>query len=417
MKSPTTATTRAAAAAATRVASAAAVAAAGIATPPPAASPECIQRWEDFWRRRNRGPLFSMTFPLGGPDFSAVIKPWMAPGVVSGGAWSLYAHEFLFGHAVEIAARTEDVAPLADALDYFDHYFAVTGHAGGGFPFLYANLGAMMMSALLTGFTRFDGSTIWLENDPPREWEELLGFGAGTRAPYADVALAALRQLTVRLAGRAVIGYPEMGGLLDILSALRGAQNLCLDLIDRPGDVHAILAALEGARAGFWKEIGAAVDPANRGLHTVTMRYLSARPFGMAMADCSAMISPAMFAEFCLPGLRREFAACSGRAVFHLDGPGQIPHVPQLCAEEDLFGIQWVYGTGNPDNISPRWDALYRQILDAGKRVFFCSAAADPDRLRTFFRRFPAREFYVPFTLPDAAMAVPLRRLADELEA
>lgn len=377
-------------------------------------SPACIQLWEDFWERRNSGPLFSLTFPRGSADFSPRIKPWMAPGVVGSG-WSLYKHEFLFGQAVELASKDGDLSRLEDALDYFEFYFTETSHAGGGFPFLYANLGAMMMSAFLTGFTRFNGDTIWLECDPPLEWEDLRRIHPGTRAPYTGVALAALDRLCRRLGGKAVISFPELGSPPDILSALRGAQNLCLDLMDEPEQVQGMLSTLDLLRRGFTQEIQALVDPANGGLHTVTMRYLSAKPFGMGMCDVSAMLSPSMFEEFCLRWLHQEMEDWSGRAVYHMDGPGQIPHTPLLCREENLFGVQWVSGAGNPGNLDPRWDPLYRQLLDAGKRVFFASVPHRVDPIRTFFKRFPAREFYLPFTFASEAQALPFLNLAREL--
>ena len=56
------------------------------------------------------------------------------------------------------------------------------------------------------------------------------------------------------------------------------------------------------------------------------------------------------------------------RSFYHLDGKGELPHLPQLLAEERLGGIQWVPGAGNPP--FTEWEPIYREIADAGKKIW-----------------------------------------------
>ena len=70
-------------------------------------------------------------------------------------------------------------------------------------------------------------------------------------------------------------------------------------------------------------------------------------PYTLPTCDFNYMISPAQFAEFCLPSLREQ-ARRAGRCVFHLDGPGASRHAPALAAEPAITAIQYTPGAGTP---------------------------------------------------------------------
>jgi len=76
-----------------------------------------------------------------------------------------------------------------------------------------------------------------------------------------------------------------------------------------------------------------------------------------------------------------------------------LPHLPHLLALPSLRAIQWVYGAGKPHNLDPCWDDLYTRILDAGKNIMICSAPGGVPALKAFFNRFPAKRFYVPYSV------------------
>ncbi|MDA0746552.1 MAG: hypothetical protein O2954_08525 [bacterium] len=88
----------------------------------------------------------------------------------------------------------------------------------------------------------------------------------------------------------------------------------------------------------------------------------------MLQCDFCYMIGPEMFDEFVKP----ELAASCRRLTnpfYHLDGPGQLPHLDSLLEIEELKGVQWIPGTGNPD--FRFWPEVYRKIRKAGKRIQF----------------------------------------------
>jgi 5-methyltetrahydrofolate--homocysteine methyltransferase len=359
---------------------------------------EVKQRYELWWTDRNENPVVYCIFPAGG-DFQEKVRDWMAPKSVGG--WTAWRQEFLFGQAVELAAQTGDFNYVDEAADLLERYADITDRMAEGYHFLFVNMGASMMSALLTGETKFNGDTIWLEMEQELTLDEILEFDESTESDYARAALEAMRRFTRRLEGRFVFGIPELGGLLDILAAMRKTNNLLLDTMDAPEKLDQAVALMERLWWHWYGRFSEIVDPANPGCYTQAMRILSARPSNIATCDFSAMISPDAFARWVLPGIRRETEKFDGRVVYHLDGPGELPHVDHLLSLDKLHGIQWVPGAGNPGGLDESYDDLYRRILDAGKKICLSGAGNDPDRLAAFFSKWPAREFFIPVTARD----------------
>ena len=54
-------------------------------------------------------------------------------------------------------------------------------------------------------------------------------------------------------------------------------------------------------------------------------------------------------------------------AVFHLDGIGELPHLESMLKIDEIKGIQWVHGDGEPALMD--WSDVQTQILKAGKKL------------------------------------------------
>jgi 5-methyltetrahydrofolate--homocysteine methyltransferase len=192
---------------------------------------------------------------------------------------------------------------------------------------------------------------------------------------------------------------------------MRGTQNLLFDLIDCPDNVHKALDTLEELWWKFHAEFEAIIDPGNHGCYTIPMRLLSPEPMECGTCDFSAMISPEMFGEFVMPFLRRQADHFGGRIVWHLDGPGELPHLEHLLPFEGVHAIQWVSGAGNPHGMDPAHDDLYRRILDAGKKIV-TGGPSRPEVLKSLFDRFPREAFCLNFTVGSREEAEALMRAA-----
>jgi 5-methyltetrahydrofolate--homocysteine methyltransferase len=78
------------------------------------------------------------------------------------------------------------------------------------------------------------------------------------------------------------------------------------------------------------------------------------------------MIGTEMFNEFSRPQLAKASAKLT-QSFYHLDGTGQLPHLDSLLQIENLNGVQWVPGDGQPD--CSNWPQVYKKINTAGKRI------------------------------------------------
>jgi 5-methyltetrahydrofolate--homocysteine methyltransferase len=361
-----------------------------------------LARWDRWWDHANDEPVLYVMYPTEEHPYGDLVTDWMAPACV--GKWTGWLHEHLYGQAVELTHRTGDWRYVSEALDVVERYAEVTGYAAEGYRFFHPSLGPGCLSALITGFTRFKDSTIWLELDEKLTWEELLAIDETARDPYAETAIEAYRRSAERFEGVFVIPTPDLGGIFDILASLRGTNELLMDTIDRPDDVERVLGVLERLWYRYYEEFAAIARPVNGGAHTIVMRTLSSRPVNVSVCDFSAMISPEMFERFVLPAVRRECEYFDGRVIFHLDGPGEIPHLERLLSLEKLAAIQWVPGAGNPGSLDEHWYDLYRRILDAGKRIS-TGAGRNRDAIAKLFRTFPKEAFHLAFTASDAESA------------
>jgi hypothetical protein len=215
--------------------------------------------------------------------------------------------------------------------------------------------------------------------------------------------LAAVYGLTEAAAavcrGRFLLGAIDTHSNLDCLSALRGAERLCLDLLKRPDDVLDALTQLDAlyeplldavARRGRMREFGS----------TSWLDMWSDRRTQAVQCDFCCMISREHFRRFALPFLRREIDRLD-HAVYHMDGPGQIRHLDDLLAVENLHTLQWVPGAGQP--AAPAWLPMLRKIQNAGKSVQLLVSVEEVKALHG--KLDPAKTFYWVLDCPSEAEA------------
>lgn len=163
-----------------------------------------------------------------------------------------------------------------------------------------------------------------------------------------------------------VTGYPDLHSGLDALRAIRGPERLALDFVDRPSVIRRAMSQL----TELWKFVVDLVSeiilPSGQGTSNWTMGWSRQRFLCIGQNDYSCMISRPMFKEYCW----QDNVECCNHAdvaIYHLDGPGALRHVPLLLRIDNLHCIQWMQGAGAP--LPSQWADLLRQIQAAGKSV------------------------------------------------
>ena len=108
------------------------------------------------------------------------------------------------------------------------------------------------------------------------------------------------------------------------------------------------------------------------------MNLVSKKPYYPLQCDFCYMISPAQFEEFVLDDLVTQTNYME-RSIYHLDGPGELVHVDMLTDIENLTGIQWTSGVGNPSLRDECWYDLYRKVQDKKKNLVLLGGVSERD--------------------------------------
>jgi 5-methyltetrahydrofolate--homocysteine methyltransferase len=184
------------------------------------------------------------------------------------------------------------------------------------------------------------------------------------KSPWWQRTVDLYRAAQARFQGQVQLDMTDLGGNLDIASTFRPNENLLFDLYDCPEEVERL--AWEGHEA-WWQCFEALNREANLNPgYTAWCPIFSEQPYYMLQCDFCYMIGPDQFKRFVLPELA---ASCKKltNAFYHLDGPGQLPHLDALLSIPELKGIQWIPGAGQPD--CSQWPEVYRKIRAAGKLI------------------------------------------------
>jgi len=279
------------------------------------------------------------------------------------------------------------------------------------FPAAFVNCGPGCLSAMLGGTHRWAESTVWFENGPViTDWAY-----APAPALRRDCTIYQLVDtLTQRLLAAGENGrrffttLTDIGGTYDILAALRGTQNLLLDLYDHPEKVMAYAERLRPVWLAYFRQYSQRLI-ARQGGMTSWMRIWSDKLWYPLQCDFAAMVSPEMFGAFALPDLRWQTEHMD-RSVYHLDGPGQLPHVEQLLSLPQLNAVQWTPGDGNESLGDPRWFGLYEEVQRAGKGLVLLGVTFE--ELETLLRHVSTKGLFIS-CCADAATAREIVRMAE----
>jgi len=270
-----------------------------------------------------------------------------------------------------LRAHTEYRSKLAYELDAFPHF---------GVEF-----GPGIVASALGASVTVRPDTVWLRRTPPIEIGEALSWD------WDNDWYRRVRDVTKHVArhaeGRFMVGIPSHSGSLDLLSMLRHSDRLLLDMKLEPECVSAWMRNLTRFWLESFRRFYNLVAPYQVGFST-PMPIWCPGSWYPVQADMAAMISPDDFGTFVLPDIE-TIAGELDYTIYHLDGPGQIPHVDLLLSVPELDGIQWIPGAGEEGAASPKWYPLLRHIQEGGKLVVLLDIEAE--EVRPLFQNISPR--------------------------
>jgi hypothetical protein len=223
---------------------------------------------------------------------------------------------------------------------------------------------------LMTGWTHGCGShmgfskdTIWHQPfmdslDDADQWNPSTDIWR----PKTD---ALLKHLLKTLSDKTCITYPYQLPLNDLLSAMRGPENLLVDLAldaDRCGDV---IESLMPRWIENFEHFRSIIETAQDGCFWGWPGIWSKDFVMITQSDISCMISSQAFERYVM----RELDILGeryDRIWYHLDGKGAKRHLPRLLEAPYIKAIQYVPSPDEKPN-GPAHIELYRSIQNAGR--------------------------------------------------
>lgn len=254
------------------------------------------------------------------------------------------------------------------AVKRFQNYCRSHVFLAEAFPALDLNLGAGSMALYLGSEPTFRWDTVWFQEciEDYDTWGPLQYNPENYWWQQHQLIISRAQELA---ASDFLINIPDIVEGLDILSAMRGPQNLCFDLMDHPCHVRRCIKELDVLYFSFYDPMYELVKDESGGSSFTAFSIWGPGKTAKIQCDFAALISPSHFREYALPPLRRQCQQLD-YSLFHLDGPDAIRHLEALMEISELDALQWTAGAGQPDGGNERWYPIYDQVRDAGKSLW-----------------------------------------------
>ncbi len=192
-----------------------------------------------------------------------------------------------------------------------------------------------------------------------------LNWNPGPGNPWREKLEKVVRQLLEAASGKFFVGYPIVLPVNDLLMLFRGNENFLVDLMtDTPGCVDR-LRAMSALWVEVWEHFQKMIDARQEGCALAWPGLWSPKFVMQTQSDMSCMISADLFDQYVMTELDL-LGARYERMWYHLDGPLAVRHLPTLLSRSYIKVIQYVPGSGNPEN-GPKYLELYRMVQAAGR--------------------------------------------------
>lgn len=274
-------------------------------------------------------------------------------------------------------AKPADAASLFDAYTIADqralrNHFTLSRQAypGDTLPISITDIGPGSLALFCGSEPRFTHETVWFdpcmhacpepEHLPPIRFDESNNWWKITESILQSCAELAQ--------GKYLVGCPDLVENLDILAALRGTQNVMMDLLDRPQWVEQKIYELNQVWFEAYQRIYDIIALADGSSAFCAFHLWGPGKTAKVQCDAAAMLSPALFDTAVLPALTEQCEWLDW-SMFHLDGTQAVVHLDSLLSIDALDAIEWTPQAGIEGGGHPRWYPLYKKILNAGKSI------------------------------------------------
>lgn len=288
-----------------------------------------------WWKQDQQQALISVTAPK------------TDTGDVSG--WSVW--DFI---------RDPDPSGIKTNLDRFKDYCSNTFFGGTAFPMLWPNLGPGALAAYLTDYLLYDrrADTTWFEVG--LDWDTIASMEFDEENRWWQYTKQVTRMAVEESRGDFIVGVTDLGGIMDVIASLRITKQLLMDVYDDPDRISLASAWVIDVWHKCFDELTELIGKNDNGF-SAWMGLWHEKPWYPIQCDFSAMISPVMFERFVLSQLEEQVHRLPA-SIYHLDGPGELPHLDMLLEIDGIQGIEWV-PVRFDEYLTPESIALFKKIL------------------------------------------------------
>jgi len=268
------------------------------------------------------------------------------------------------GRDIGYGYRQAMAGNYAEALERIDAALSCTEYFGEAIPFFSPDHGPDQFAAFLGAGFHASKDTTWA-SPVVDDWAKFLPLVLQDDNPVWRSYRAFSQALADHTRGRYCVGMADLHSNIDTLAALRGPQNLCMDLYECPDLVDQAMAQVRALFPVVYNAIFDAGDMEHSG-SIGWIPFWCRGKYASIQADFICMISPDMARRFVIPALEEE-AGFLDHCIYHLDGPGALQHLDDLLSIKDLDAVQWIAGAGQP----PQWEWMdvLKKCRNAGKKL------------------------------------------------
>lgn len=280
---------------------------------------------------------------------------------------------------------------LEEVIERGLHLAETTFWGGEAMPSFYPSIGPDEIAVFCGATLRWSPSSPDTNWSTPmiEDWQQDGPVRLDQEHPLFQRQQALYRRAAEVFDGRVLLVAPDLHSNMDLLAALRGAQRLCLDLIDQPEAVDAAMLEARQVFRELWQAIVAASRMRQNGACSESHAFYSMEGSATLQCDFSIMLSPRHFRRWVLPALEEE-AALVKHALYHWDGFGALTHWDDLVHCTGLHTLSFVPGDGHGDP-ADHVDLL-RKIQETGKSIHVWGTPTQCQWMHQYL--LPERVFY-----------------------
>ncbi len=184
-------------------------------------------------------------------------------------------------------------------------------------PTAVTDLGPGSLALLLGSQPRFAEDTVWFqpvfEGDP--EPEKLPPLRFDPASPWWRTTEEIIRRSAVLARGKYMVGCPDLVENMDMLSSLRGAQRLLIDLIERPEWVERKIWEINDVWFDVYQRIYDLIKLPDGSSAFGAFYIWGPGKVAKVQCDASVMISPSAYRRFVMPALARSAGGSTTRSI------------------------------------------------------------------------------------------------------